>query len=906
MLSVIWMASLFLCLSTGNTIFAQNPNDFILPQTRPIDLLPVEEATHIVRQSGNWSEPNTWENNAIPSNLAQVLIPPGLTLTVDKEIDTRIKIIRNQGKLQFSTTTNTALQVETMVQDPTGELEIGTASNPIPQGTTCKITIIDEGDIVLMSDQWEKGLILMGKTVAYGAAKTSWATVSTNPGRGATTITLQTAPSGWAPGDRIVVTGTDPVDAASDEVATIQSINNNIITLTEPLVKDHTAPAADLYVHVANLNRNIIIESENGTSNNGLDRGHIMFMHTLDVDFNYVRMHQMGRSRKDIPIDDWGNQEDSDLLIGLARTNVRGRYSVHFHRGGVSQRLTPATVRGCVVEDDPGWAYANHSAYVHFDQNVSYNVIGGGFQTEAGDEIGSFTNNIAIRTVNKEYPINFEAPENAPDTRERSQDFAFQGDAFWIHGGAVTTAGNVASGFSGHGFIFWPEGLVEPGPIPEDLFRKTVIPENIGLPNSINVIPEENLLAIGWIEVEGFKNNTAYSGGIGLATYYLHTTFFNDQSDYDPNYIASLHSIFEDFTAWNINREGIQLNFTERVTFKNIRLVNNDGDPNSIGIWASHYRSKEAQIYQNINIEGFGTGFALPPQGRVTVSCGYFRNGLNFYIPSAGLSYRDLRIDGITTALDHQFTNPTEIRMEASFLDPGDKFQAYFLLPDKIILNYGPYDNQRLYFNEQCATCTPIPRSGEGYTIVDEQEYILSEFVGKSNQQLQNEYQMSFGGSILPDDAVEVNGIVGGKIAPWENELLNVPVCVDYLKEVQVEAINACIQSAGNNKVGGLLPAYDHPFNDCMLISHDHEYVDKEMMKLYPNPTPGTFHLEVKLVDAYNLRIYALNGQLIQSFNQMVGNVTLDASRWDAGVYYIQIFDNYGNQSKTLKLIKTP
>ena len=801
-----------LFLLGSHSIYSQLP----LPLSNPLDLLPMNEATHVVQQSGNWTNPETWQEGNVPNSLAKVLIPNGKTLTIDTEIPTRIKVIRNHGKLQFARTVNTALNVETIVQDMDGELEIGTANNPIPANISCKITIIDEGNIDLNTDQWEKGLLLMGKTVVYGAAKTSWTKVAVNPSSGATTLSLQTAPIGWEIGDRIVITGTDPEDAASDEVATIQSISGSTITLAAPLIKNHLSPTADLFVHVANLSRNVVIESEQLTSNNGRDRGHIMFMHTLDVDFNNVRVYGFGRSRKDVPINDWTIGETDQFENG-PRTNVRGRYSIHFHRGGVNQALNPAYVRGCVVEDDPGWAYVNHSAFVHFDNNVSYNVIGGGFQTEAGDEIGSFTNNIAIRTVNPDYPLRWEFPENAPDIRENAQDFAFQGDAFWIHGGAVSVTGNVASGASGHAFIYWPEGLIEPRPGLEP-FRTAIIPSNIGLPNSIQIIPEENNTSIWWISVESFQNNEAYSAGIGLATFYLHTTFFNEISDYDPNYIATVHSTFEDFTAWNIDQQGIQLNFTERVTFKNIRLVNNDGDPSTIGIRASQYRSKETHIYQNVSIEGFGTGLALPPQGLVTVDCGYLKNGTNLYIPSAQLAPRDMHIEGLTTEPDPMFNNPVDIKMEAFFSPPEDKFPAYFLLPDKIILNYGPYANQRLYFNEQAANYKPLPYDEEPYTFFDEERYILPQFAEKTNQELQQAYQMSFGGSLLPSDAVDAPGIIGGKIRGWQNETLNIPVCVDFKKETEIEEINECISEA-NSLIEGPLPAYLHPIqNPCSIV----------------------------------------------------------------------------------------
>ncbi|MEM8507280.1 MAG: G8 domain-containing protein [Bacteroidota bacterium] len=891
---------LLFCISN-----AQHP----LPISSPLQLLPPSEATHIVQSSGNWSATTTWRNGAIPNTGAKIHIPAGTVLTIDGEITTRIKILRIDGKLQFSTTVNTSLNVETIIQGMSGELEIGTSSNPIPEGVSCTITIIDEGDIRLHTDQWEKGLVLMGKTVAYGMQKDSWATVAINPIAGETTLSLQNTPLGWQAGDRIVIAGTDPVDNASDEVATIASINGTTLHLSQPLVKNHSTPANEFKIHIANLSRNITIASENATENNGLDRGHIMFMHTLDVDFNYVRLYKMGRTRKDRPIDDWTLGEEDEFVNG-ARTNIRGRYSMHFHRGGIRPSLTPASVKGCVVEDDPGWAYASHSSYVHFDNNVSYNVIGGGFQTESGDELGSFTNNIAIRTVNSEYPVRFEAPENAPDTRESAQDFAFQGDGFWIHGGGVSVRGNIVSGASGHAFIYWPEGLIEPG-FPSGTFRNTFKPENLGLPNSINIIEEEDVLATGWVSIAGFSNNIAYSSSIGLATYYLHTTFFSDIGDYDPNYIAAVHSTFDGFTAWNIARDGIQLHFTERVTLKNIRLVNTTNDTNSRGIWASHYRAMEKQVFDNVHIEGFGTGLLLPTQGKVTVRNSYLKNGINMYIPSVGLSYRDMLLEGLATEPDTNFNNPLDIQMEAFFTPPEDKYPAYFLLPDKIVLNYGNYQNQRLFFDEQAPEYTPLPVDAAPCTFFEETRYILPEFAGKNNQQLQKEYQMSFGGSLLPTDAVAVPEIMGGKIREWQNETLNVPVCVGFLKEIRFEEINACIQSAGNTKVAGPLPNYNHQTgmtDPDGSTSNPSENIDpsepkEDLLVIYPNPTTGVISLS-EAPDNFQVTAFTIDGRLVGTFLPIGNSVQIDISKLPIGLFVLQITDLDDGKKQVKKIIK--
>lgn len=881
------LISLFLILTLANPARGQSP----------LDLLPINQATHVVQNSGNWTDASTWTGGIIPTNGAKVLIPSGLTLTVNDNFSARIKIIRIQGKMNFSTTVNTTLNVETIIQDMTGELEIGTSSTPIPSAVTCRINLIDEGNIDISGGQFEKGMVLMGKTVAYGADKTDWTRLTVNPTIGATTLDLQVQPIGWEAGDRIVITGTDPLDPTSDEVATIQSVSGNTVTLSQGLTKNHTTPDPSLFVHVANLNRNIVIESENSAI---MERGHIMFMHTHDVDFNHVRVHKLGRTRKDVPIDDWSIDENDQFVNG-PRTNVRGRYSIHFHRGGTTPNSS-ASVKGCVVEDDLGWAYVNHSSNVLMEDNVSYNVIGGAFQSEAGDELGSFKHNIAIRTVNPAFPLLLPAPDNAPDTQENSQDFAFQGDGFWVHGGGVSLEENVASGCSGHGFIYWPEGLIEPGQ-PSGTFMNTFQPANLGLPNSVNLT--DPVIATGWVKVAGFKNNETYSSTIGFASYYLHTTFFGDRSDYDPAYIDTLHSTFDGFTAWNIRTDGMQLHYTERITFKNVKLINNDGNANSHGIWASHFRAQNKHIYKNIHIQGFGTGFALPPQGQVTVDNGYMKNGINFLVPNPRKAPRDMTISCMTTETDPAFTNPIEILMDTSFANPDNKFPAYILLPDKTILNYGSFNNQRLYFDQQDANFIPLPVDAAPYTFEEGGDrVILAEFALKSNQQLQNDYQMSFCGSLMPMDAVSSPGIVGGKIRAWQSETLNVPVCIESGMDPEIDVINQCLQGA-SNKVLGPLPTYTHAVsNPCSFSVGIEENTLENLISVFPNPTHGKITVRGPL-DDYNIRVFDINGTLIKVQNEMGNQFVVDLSRQPTGMYFLHVLSETSGRVETSKIIKS-
>lgn len=893
-----------LSLNTGLT--AQNP----------LDLLPSGQETHTVINSGNWSDTNTWMDGIVPSNLARVLIPSGKVVTVDGEIATRIKIIRNDGKLQFSKTVNTELNIETIVQGMMGEFEIGTVANPIPAGISCKINIIDEGDITdLTTPQFEKGLVLMGKTVMYGADKTDWLKVGTNPTIGATSINLSSAPIGWEVGDRIVITGTSSSNTPTgDEVAVIQSVSGSIVNLVSPLTKDHSdVPVPDLRVHAANLTRNILIESEN-PSTTSLERGHIMFMHTLDVDMNNVRIHQMGRTRKIIPIDGWmlnpAVTGDNDAIIQGARTNIRGRYSVHFHRGGVSPTLSPAYVRGCVVEDDPGWAYANHSAYVHFEDNVSYNVVGGAFQTEAGDELGSFKRNIAIRTINPNYPripndFPFDDVLAAPDIRGDEQDFAFQGDGFWIHGGLIAMTGNVASGCSGHGFIYWPEGLREP--IRHGLLN-VYDPANV--PNNHLFNPEREEVATGWVPVQEFKDNEAYSAIIGFSSYYLHTQFFGDMMQYSSAYLEIVHSTFENFTAWNVYWKGVEVNLSERMTFKNLRLVNNDGHVNSIGVDNSHKSTKDRHIYDNATVEGFGTGMILPRQGVITLSCGTYRNQTNFKITEPVQTERDLLIDGITTDSHPSFpsSNYVEIEMSTDFSSPLDRHPLYFMLPDRIVLNYENYTNQTLYFDEQESTFIPILPGSEQSP---EGQIIPSQFVNLSNQQLMSDYQTSFGGSVLPSTAVSTTDIVGGKIAANTANTLTMPICVGYtsagifLKTTNFPDILNCIGTSTNYAGGTLMPYTHLESTNCSTLSTIDTNDDGNLAPflVYPNPVKNDFYI-VTEVQNYDIRIFSMDGKMIDYIPKNSGFAEVSTSTWSKGIYVVQIQGNNTNEKNSFKLIK--
>ena len=748
----------------------------------PLDVVPMSEVTHTVINSGPWSAASSWDNG-VPDAGARVYIPSGKEIIVDQVHTTRLKWIRLEGKLSFAKDRNTQLLVETIIGTPSSSLEIGNETNPIADQYHAKLIFIDEGPLDLVKDygQFGKGLVMMGQTDMYGAAKLPWTSLAVAPVAGQTHIELSEDPIGWTIGDAIVIAGTQIDNPESDEKRTIENIVGRKVFLNEPLLLDHVPPSGyDLKVHVANLTRNILLESENSTI---ARRGHLMYMHNLDVRMENVRMHKMGRTNKRVQVDDWFFPTlVADVYEQGDRNNIRGRYSLHFHRGGVDPAATiPARIKGCVVEDDPGWSYVNHSSNVDFIENVSYNVVGGAFQTESGDEIGSFVRNIALRTVNPDYPL-LDPETVAVDTRESSQDFAFQGDGFWFHGGGVSIVGNVSSGNSGHGFIFWTEGQREVGTEfdLQNMFKVSNIPNG-------NLLPGLENIQSWWIPIKDFSGNTAYSSINGFAAYYVHATIFEDITDLTEDYLELVHTTFKDLTIWNVSKFGIELQNCERFTFENVRIINERLLRASEGIrnWVTVANESN---WKNIHVKGFEIGMIPPMQGKVHICGGQFSNEIDLMllppqrdsrVPGQA---RDMRIEGIAFGVDAEqygIGGELPIKMAGAetlsgsfgFLDPEFQ-QRQFLIPDRIMVNLKGLEEKRLYYNEQAPDYIPITTNNIGEATGDYRSLIEN----KTNRQIFNQTGLAFAGGLMPDQTFEHNYIEGG-VASAIDIAMKVPSC---------------------------------------------------------------------------------------------------------------------------------
>ncbi|MEO1388023.1 MAG: G8 domain-containing protein [Cyanobacteria bacterium J06634_6] len=567
-------------------------------------------STHIAKQSGSWFDPNTWVGGKVPGDNAKVLIGEDFSVNYDSKSNARLFTVGVHGELTFSTNKDTTMVVDTLVIAPEGKLEIGTKDDPVKAGVKTEILIADNGPLDLNWDpgQFSRGLISHGDVQIHGQAKTSHLKLAKDPMAGDRTLVLQETPINWAVGDRLVLTGTrfaaDKTGAAweaasQDEEVTIKSINGKQITLEQSLAFDHDTPRSDLKAYVANQSRNIVIASENGDQLPTHQRGHTMFMHSDDVDIRYAEFKDLGRTDKTKPLDNFkltsGDfpkrvlDHNGDPIPG-ERTNIPGRYAAHIHRVGTDGN--PAVLVGNVVDGSPGWGFVVHDSSAILEENVAYDISGGAFVTESGNETGAFRNNISIKTG-----------PGISDYNEKqgvgNHDFARTGIGFWFQGRLVENEGNVAAGSRKAGMFYFHRGADLIGPDINTLPTPGLIKDFES--GSESSIPVDNP------PIQGFKDNEVFASGAGL---HVVKNFPKQGND--------LRSVLDGFKGWEVER-GTALEYTSHYTLKDFDLIGSESARawNNQGLFLQ--KNSQEIVFDNMSIDGFEKGVAVlrPEQGGI-------------------------------------------------------------------------------------------------------------------------------------------------------------------------------------------------------------------------------------------------------------------------------------------------
>lgn len=561
-----------------------------------LSLVPVSEATHVAVNNGSWFDPNTWANGEVPGEGAKVLIPQGVRVAYDGESTASLFTVRVDGALDFATDQNTFMEVDTLIVAPSGRMTIGTADNPVAANVETIIQIADNGPIDVAWDPMllSRGVVSHGAIEIHGAEKEAFLKVAADPMKGDTSIVLAEAPEGWQVGDKLVLTGTNLTptenveatqprnDTTEDEELIITRIDGNTIYFDKPLEFDHDTPRADLKAYVANYTRNVRFETENASALPEHQRGHVMLMHSDDIDVRYAEFHELGRTDKS------ERAFDLDDINNIASdSNVKGRYSLHIHRAGVSDPDDPAYLVGNAVWGSPGWGFVHHDSNAILTDNAAYDVFGAAFVAETGNEIGRWASNIAIKSIGTGGGAKWHEDVAA-------FDLGRTGAGFWFQGRLVDATDNVAAGMpGGHGFVYMSRGN---STIPVDV-------ATVDLPESLRY---SETTPINFPAISGFDGNEAIAVNVGLEV-----IKGNSEQGHD------VHTQIENFTAWEVST-GAHLQYTAHYTLRNIDLIATDQSSGAGPSWRGIEYGPNAvdMVVVNARVDGFTQGVAYSKEAR--------------------------------------------------------------------------------------------------------------------------------------------------------------------------------------------------------------------------------------------------------------------------------------------------
>jgi hypothetical protein len=524
-----------------------------------------------------------------------------------------------------------------------------------------------------------------------------------------------------------------------DEALEVVAVAGNEVTVAEPVRYDHVVPAEGLSAYVANLTRNVVLESRNPRDVN--ERGHVMFMHSPDVSLAYAGFYALGRTNKNEPLTDPILDRHSKLIPETGK-NPRGRYAVHFHRTGVEPGQKAVVVRGCAVADTPGWGFVNHSSNIVMEENIAYDTDGAGFVTEAGDELGAFRRNLAIRSVGSGVDAL---------AREDEQDFGHEGVGFWIQGGGVALEENIAAGHHEAAYSLFTLGLVQPG-----LGRMRFPVANLTDPSWAR---GTRTVEIGEVPLRSFKGNIAFASDFGIVMRF-HLS--------GPKYGGAKcpeRSVLEGGAVWN-TRVGIHILYTHKMTLRNIRLVGSFGHGKERDCaYQGVIEGVQDFRYENLRVEGWDTGINVGEAGDHTIDGGSYYNRVNIYVPLAVNRNRAVFVQGDVHFGQAQgeatrgaseydvFMDAQSKILPASFKgrDPNILFW-----PAPVVLDTPQYRNKQVYYPEE-APDHVLFRDDPGVGVP-------AELLGQTNRELWDRYGVALGGVLPPADArpdPRIHGLVG-------------------------------------------------------------------------------------------------------------------------------------------------
>lgn len=356
-------------------------------------------------QSGRWSQPSTWEGGKLPRHGATVLVRTGHEVIYDVMEEAAIRALHISGTVSFDPDKDTCLDVglikvqagENTAEEgfdceahlapndgktPRPALLVGTQERPIAANHSALISLtMFDG----MNAESCPAIVCCGGRMEFHGAPMprTWLKLGQTAKAGEDTVTLAEPAANWRVGDRVIVVATtrqnkikktftkslrDPGQGQTEQ-RFITAIDGKTLTLNQPLAFEHVVLDGGYAGEVANLSRNVIIESADPSK----ARGHTMYHRESRGGISYAEFRHLGKE------------------------GVLGRYSLHFHLVGDTMR--GASVIGASIWDSGNrWLTIHGTNYLVVRDCVGFQSLGHGFFLEDGTEINNVLDrNLAVQ-----------------------------------------------------------------------------------------------------------------------------------------------------------------------------------------------------------------------------------------------------------------------------------------------------------------------------------------------------------------------------------------------------------------------------------------------------------------------------------------------------------------------------
>ncbi len=648
-------------------------------------------------------------------------------VSYDVQSDARLQtiVVQAGAQLNFRTDLSTRVTVVNFMVLEGGQLQVGTAANPVAAGVTAEIVFANQAlNAANDPNQYGNGLIAPGQGHhAWSGAVRYVCSPGSRASGGANHAHAGNSRHRLAPGDRLGLPDSRHLlghERFSNfdpewERSTIQSISpdGRVLTLTSPLAFDHrgarnSAGALEFLPHVGNLSRNVTIKSE---SSSGV-RGHTFFTHRADVDIRYVAFAGLGRT--------------TDAALNNA--NRDERFPVNFHHligpqtpqaNGHQYTFVGNSIFCGMSTHNFKWGIAvNGSHDGLIKDNVLYNWKGAGIVTVDGSESDNvFEHNLVMAIYGTTNPRD-------NDGRDAS-GFWFAGYNNYVRDNVVAGAGNtfqeIVSGVGYKFFISPPEGLTDLTPILE------------------------------------FARNEAYGAmATGLTIWHLGT---------DGYALTNIgQSTIRDLRIWHAWEEGVFAYPIQNVVFDGL-VIRGHSDalsPQEGGAgWTSGDYWAGNVTLRRADIQGMYTGFAGSSNtpGVIRIEDSYFRNySSNISIqmlstPGSGADKLARQTQIINTRFDAWPGAPGFTAIEMNY--DASVWNTDVVQTDQVFVydyNGIASDDFQVFYNEQRANFI-VPQTAPGL--------IGSPAAGLTNQQNWAQFGIAIAGAVAPANATTRAGIDG-------------------------------------------------------------------------------------------------------------------------------------------------